>query len=45
MKLIFINLKRFDVSKILGGICNMDTPKIWIEWVLDECVQYGYWKA
>lgn len=44
MKEIFVNLKRFDVPKALGGICPMDDPKQWIEWVMDESVKYGLGK-
>lgn len=41
MKEVFVNLKRFDVPKSLGGICPMDDPKQWIEWVIEESVKYG----
>lgn len=41
MKEIFVNLKRFDVPKSLGGICPMDDPKEWIEWVMDESIKFG----
>jgi len=44
MKEIFVNLKRFDVPRTLGGICPMDDPKKWIEWVMDESVKYGLGK-
>ncbi len=44
MKEIFVNLKRFDVPKALGGICPMDNPKEWIEWVMDESVKYNLGK-
>ena len=44
MKEIFVNLKRFDVPKSLGGICPMDDPKEWIEWVIDESVRYNLGK-
>ncbi len=40
MNEIFVNLKRFDVPKSLGGICPMDDPKEWIEWVIAESVKY-----
>lgn len=40
MKEIFVNLKRFDVPESLGGICPMDDPKEWIEWVIDESIKY-----
>jgi len=38
---IFINLKRFDVSKKYGGLCPVDNPIHWIESVIDESVKYG----
>lgn len=41
MKEIFVNLKRFDVPKKLGGVCTMDNPKEWIEWVIEESERYG----
>jgi triosephosphate isomerase len=39
MKRIFVNLKRFDVPEEFGGICPMDNPDEWIEWVIDESVK------
>jgi triosephosphate isomerase len=44
MKQIFINLKRFDVAKRLGGICSIDNPVEWIEWVIDESVSLSIGK-
>jgi triosephosphate isomerase len=41
MKEIFVNLKRFDVPRELGGICPRNNPKEWIEWVIEESVRYG----
>ena len=41
MTYIFVNLKRFDVPKSLGGICLNDNPQEWIEWVVDQSVQFG----
>ena len=38
---IFVNLKRFDVPKSLGGICPVDDPQKWIEEVMDQSVGYG----
>lgn len=38
MKRIFVNLKRFDVPVSYGGICPMDDPIQWIQWVMDESV-------
>lgn len=39
MKRIFINLKRFDVHESYGGICPMEKPDKWIQWVIDESVK------
>lgn len=44
MKQIFINLKRFDVAKRLGGICSIDNPVEWIECVIDESVSLSIGK-
>lgn len=41
MREIFVNLKRFDVPKELGGVCNVDNPKIWIEDIVDKSVELG----
>jgi triosephosphate isomerase len=41
MKQIFVNLKRFDVPRRLGGVCPVDDPKQWIEGIIAESVQYG----
>ncbi len=41
MQHIFVNLKRFDVARSLGGLCDFDSPKDWIEWVIEESVGYG----
>ena len=38
---IFINLKRFDVSKRFGGLCPIDNPIHWIEGVIEDSVKYG----
>jgi triosephosphate isomerase len=38
---IFVNLKRFDVPRQLGGLCPMDDPVTWIESVVEESVQLG----
>jgi triosephosphate isomerase len=38
---IFVNLKRFDVPKSLGGICLNDNPQEWIESVIDDSVKFG----
>jgi triosephosphate isomerase len=34
---IFVNLKRFEVSRKLGGVCSSESPKDWIESVVSEC--------
>lgn len=39
MKNIFVNLKRFDVSKEFGGLCTFASSREWIEWVIAESVQ------
>lgn len=41
MKDIFVNLKRFDVPRSLGGVCQKDDPRAWIMWIIDECVALG----
>lgn len=41
MRDIFINLKRFDVPRKLGGACPMDDPIQWIEFVIGESVRLG----
>lgn len=41
MREIFVNLKRFDVPKELGGVCNEENPKAWIEDIVDKSVELG----
>jgi len=41
MRLIFVNLKRFEVPRELGGICPMDGPAEWIEYVIEKSVALG----
>jgi len=41
MKQIFVNLKRFDVPRKLGGVCPMENPLAWIESVMDRSVELG----
>ena len=41
MKQIFVNLKRFDVPRKLGGVCPMEDPLAWVESVMDQSVQLG----
>lgn len=38
---IFVNLKRFDVPKGIGGLCPLDSPTVWIESVVEESVDCG----
>lgn len=41
MNYIFVNLKRFDVNKKLGGICLSGDPKLWIEDIIKDTVESG----
>lgn len=41
MREIFVNLKRFEVPRRLGGVCPVDDPIQWVEFVIDECVRLG----
>ncbi|WP_240986336.1 triose-phosphate isomerase family protein [Acididesulfobacillus acetoxydans] len=41
---IFVNLKRFDVPKKLGGVCSVRNPKEWISWIMAESVGQGLGK-
>ncbi|UCF99520.1 MAG: triosephosphate isomerase [Spirochaetaceae bacterium] len=41
MSRIFINLKRFDVPRALGGICPHENPEQWIRWVIKETISHG----
>ncbi len=36
MKEIYVNLKRFDVPRALGGLCPSDDPVAWIESVMTD---------
>lgn len=38
---IFVNLKRFDVPRALGGICPLENPEQWIRWVVKETIAHG----
>jgi len=42
---IFVNLKRFEVSKKLGGICPEPNSKKWIEFVIEEVIESGLGKS
>ena len=41
MNWFFVNLKRFDVPRQLGGVCPFDHPKEWIHWVMAESIEAG----
>jgi triosephosphate isomerase len=41
MKEIYVNLKRFEVPRRLGGLCPVDKPTTWIETVVQESVDFG----
>lgn len=41
---IFVNLKRFDVPKSMGGICIENDSKKWIQSIIKEAVEIGIGK-
>ncbi len=41
MRQIFVNLKRFDVPRRLGGVCPVEDPIEWIESVIDQSIEAG----
>ena len=41
MAFIGVNLKRFDVPRKLGGICQKENPREWIRWVITRSVENG----
>lgn len=41
MREIFVNLKRFEVPRKLGGLCPVNDPIQWVEFIIDECVRLG----
>ena len=41
---IFVNLKRFDVPRDLGGICPNSDPQEWIDSIMETCVELGLGK-
>lgn len=45
MKNIFINLKRFEIARSLGGLCDIDSPEQWIAGIMDECIKLGVGKV
>lgn len=38
---LFVNLKRFDVSRSLGGVSDVSDPRAWIEGILSQTAQNG----
>ena len=44
MREIFVNLKRFDVPKAMGGICLTENPQVWIEEIIEKTVNLGLGK-
>ncbi len=38
---IFVNLKRFDISDALGGVCPSTDPELWIKEVMRESLSLG----
>ena len=38
---IFINLKRFDVPRAMGGLCLTDDSQSWIEDIIEQTVRLG----
>ena len=44
MKEIFVNLKRFDVPKMMGGFCPCDSPVEWIQKIVKETIELGIGK-
>ncbi len=41
MKQIFVNLKRFDVPRSLGGICPVENPAQWMRSIIDASIEAG----
>ena len=41
MKRLFVNLKRFEVSRFQGGLCPYEDPKLWAEEIIGESVKFG----
>lgn len=42
---IFVNLKRFEVPKKIGGVCTEENTKKWIESVIEKTVGFGLGKS
>jgi len=45
MAQIFVNLKRFDVPKQLGGICPQADSEKWIQSVISNTIEFGLGKS
>ena len=41
MAIFGVNLKRFEVTDQLGGICPQSDPAVWITQIVQECVALG----
>ena len=41
MRQIFVNLKRFDVPRSVGGLCPVEDPITWIETVISQTLESG----
>jgi len=41
MRQIFVNLKRFDVPRSVGGLCPVENPVTWVETVITETLEDG----
>jgi len=41
VKQIFVNLKRFEVSRSMGGLCPLDNPVIWIKSIIHQSIELG----
>lgn len=41
MKEIYVNLKRFEVPKTMGGICPCDSPVAWMRQIIHETAELG----
>jgi triosephosphate isomerase len=44
MKEIYVNLKRFEVSRDLGGLCPTNHPTQWIQEVIADSIEMGLGK-
>jgi triosephosphate isomerase len=44
MKQIFVNLKRFEVSRKYGGVCDYDSPVKWYQDIFTKCIELGLGK-